>query len=422
MKGLALLLPVLVALQVGVQPALAWAWPVDGPVLRSFVLGDDPYAGGQHRGIDIGAPAGAPVRAPAAGTVSFAGTVPSGGKTVTIRTGDGYAVTLLHLGEYLVARGAVVGEGETIGSVGPSGAAVETQPFVYLGVRVAADPNGYVDPLGLLPAPALPANPEPSPPVTDPAPSDAGGAKAHHSAPASPPTPSPGHAGPQNSVESPDPVHVALQVEGHSGSAPPHRSHAVSSATPAAVLSKLSVHAPPVGSGVVAGVARDAARRSGSRPWPAVLVGAAIAAGALGAARVLVRRRQLSDAGTAYGPAAVLRQRGASAAEHTDGLRLGEKNRLVLHGDLERILLAQRKALADLDRDDDAPELVDVTNDARSRRSSCRPRGHSIACSFRPHRVVGLSRGHLATSPRHAISNHHFGGGSTARPSYDCHA
>ena len=71
MKSLALLLPVLVALQVGVQPALAWAWPADGPVLRPFVLGDDPYAGGQHRGIDIGAPAGTPVRAPISGSVSF---------------------------------------------------------------------------------------------------------------------------------------------------------------------------------------------------------------------------------------------------------------------------------------------------------------------------------------------------------------
>ena len=88
MKGLALLLPALVALQVGVQPALAWAWPADGPVLRPFVLGDDPYAGGQHRGIDIGAPAGTPVRAPISGSVSFAGTVPTGGRTITIRTAD----------------------------------------------------------------------------------------------------------------------------------------------------------------------------------------------------------------------------------------------------------------------------------------------------------------------------------------------
>src|ERR1051325_1488051 len=97
-KGFAWLLPVLVALQVGVQPALAWAWPVDGPVLRPFVLGDDPYAGGQHRGIDIGAPAAPAVRAPASGTVSSAGTVPTGGKSITIRTAEGFAVTLQRLG------------------------------------------------------------------------------------------------------------------------------------------------------------------------------------------------------------------------------------------------------------------------------------------------------------------------------------
>ena len=36
MKRLVILLPVLLALQVGVQPALAWTWPVDGPVLRPF--------------------------------------------------------------------------------------------------------------------------------------------------------------------------------------------------------------------------------------------------------------------------------------------------------------------------------------------------------------------------------------------------
>ena len=53
------------------------AWPADGPVLRPFQLGADPYAAGQHRGIDVGGAAGAPVRRPAAGTVSFAGSVPN---------------------------------------------------------------------------------------------------------------------------------------------------------------------------------------------------------------------------------------------------------------------------------------------------------------------------------------------------------
>ena len=72
--------------------AQAWSWPVGGRVLRPFVLGDDPYAAGQHRGIDVAGDLGVDVSAPASGTVSFAGTVPKGGKTLSIRTGDGYTV------------------------------------------------------------------------------------------------------------------------------------------------------------------------------------------------------------------------------------------------------------------------------------------------------------------------------------------
>src|SRR3954466_15462816 len=86
-----------------VPAAGAWTWPVDGPVLRPFSLGDDAYAGGQHRGVDIGAAAGDIVRAPVAGYVSFAGTLPRYGHVVTIRAG-GYAVTLLHLGQFAVKR------------------------------------------------------------------------------------------------------------------------------------------------------------------------------------------------------------------------------------------------------------------------------------------------------------------------------
>src|SRR5919202_2186254 len=103
------------------QAASAWTWPVDGPVLRPFSFGSDPYAAGQHRGIDIGAPSGTAVRAAAGGLVSFAGTVPNGGKTVTIQTSTGYAVTLVHLGSIAVIRGTTVAEGASVGTVGPSG-------------------------------------------------------------------------------------------------------------------------------------------------------------------------------------------------------------------------------------------------------------------------------------------------------------
>jgi hypothetical protein len=160
MKRVLALLPVVLAFQVGVSPALAWTWPVDGPVLRPFSFNpDDPYAGGQHRGIDIGAPTGTPVAAPAGGTVSFAGTVPGGGLTLAIRTADGYSVTLVHLGAIHVARGATLAEGAVVGSVGPSGEPEHPEPYVQLGVRIAADPQGYVDPLSLLPPRSGPAPP-----------------------------------------------------------------------------------------------------------------------------------------------------------------------------------------------------------------------------------------------------------------------
>ena len=47
--------------------ARAWTWPVDGPVLRPFDFDRaHPYAAGQHRGLDLGAPTGTSVRAPTA--------------------------------------------------------------------------------------------------------------------------------------------------------------------------------------------------------------------------------------------------------------------------------------------------------------------------------------------------------------------
>jgi len=171
MRRIGVLLPVLVALQVGVSPALAWTWPVDGPVLQPFDYGEDPYAGGQHRGIDVGGASGAPVFAPAAGTVSFAGFVPGGGQTVTIQTADGYSVTLVHLGDIAVELGAVVEEGRVVGVVGPSGTPEVAEPYVHLGIRVTADENGYLDPLAFLPprgAGPPPPNPEPAQGTTEP--------------------------------------------------------------------------------------------------------------------------------------------------------------------------------------------------------------------------------------------------------------
>jgi hypothetical protein len=163
-----------------VPVAGAWTWPVSGPVLMPFTFdAAHPYAGGQHRGVDIGAATGTTVVAPAAGEVTFAGTVPTSGKSVSILTADALSVTLTHLGSLGVSKGALVAEGAPVGTVGPSGTPELDVPYVYLGVRVAANDQGYLDPLGFLPslapppappAPAATPAPVPPPPVAAPAP------------------------------------------------------------------------------------------------------------------------------------------------------------------------------------------------------------------------------------------------------------
>lgn len=159
----------------------AWTWPASGAVLQAFLFDSaHPYAAGQHRGIAIGGDPGETVLAPAAGTVTFAGTVPSSGKSVTIATADGYAVTLTHLGSITVARGAAVVEGDGAGTIADSGDAEVSQPYVHLGVRIAAEAQGYLDPLTFLPTrvvapgalvPPVVAEPPAAPlPVAEPAP------------------------------------------------------------------------------------------------------------------------------------------------------------------------------------------------------------------------------------------------------------
>jgi murein DD-endopeptidase MepM/ murein hydrolase activator NlpD len=101
-------------------PAGAWMWPADGPVLQPYLFDhEQPKAPGQHRGIDVAGPLGSVVQAPASGVVSFAGTVPSNGKCVTIDTAGGLAVTLTHLGSITVTKGATVAEGDGVGTIGP---------------------------------------------------------------------------------------------------------------------------------------------------------------------------------------------------------------------------------------------------------------------------------------------------------------
>ena len=100
------------------------------------------------------------------GTVTFAGTVPTHGRTISILTPDGYSVTLTHLGDTRVKKGDVVEEGQPVARAGVSGTPEWDRPYVHLGVRVATQAEGYVDPLSLLP----PRGTTVAPPAPDPVP------------------------------------------------------------------------------------------------------------------------------------------------------------------------------------------------------------------------------------------------------------
>lgn len=165
---LAALIPAIVALVVAAAlwlvpaaRAAPWQRPVRGPVVRAFALSPDRFARGQHRGVDLAAPLGSPVRAACGGRVRFAGRVPGGGRTVSVACGR-LRATYQHLGAVAVRRGQVLAPGTTLGSVGRSGRPRASQPHVHLGAREAAS-GRYVDPLTLLgpgpraPPPVMPA-------------------------------------------------------------------------------------------------------------------------------------------------------------------------------------------------------------------------------------------------------------------------
>lgn len=131
------------------QASTGWRWPVRGAVISPFHTGSDPFAAGQHRGIDIAAPAGTPVLSACSGQVSFAGYAGSSGRTVSIRCG-GLTATYLHLGSVAVRRGQELVAGGGLGSVGTSGRARASSPHLHLGARWTDRRWGYVDPLSLL--------------------------------------------------------------------------------------------------------------------------------------------------------------------------------------------------------------------------------------------------------------------------------
>ena len=97
--------------------------PVDGQI--TGVFGSQRILNGQprspHYGIDIAAPRGTAVLAPAGGRVTLARDLYFSGWTVLVAHGMGLNSAFLHLDDVAVQTGDVIGRGAVIGSVGSTG-------------------------------------------------------------------------------------------------------------------------------------------------------------------------------------------------------------------------------------------------------------------------------------------------------------
>ncbi len=100
-------------------------WPVMGPITSSFGQREDPVLGNGdgefHKGLDISAPSGTPVRATADGTVKLAGLVNGYGREVIVDHGHGLETCYGHMSAFAVMPGETVVRGQVIGYVGHSG-------------------------------------------------------------------------------------------------------------------------------------------------------------------------------------------------------------------------------------------------------------------------------------------------------------
>jgi len=128
--------------------ALALQWPVRGDILRRF---GPTGMGERNNGINIGASAGAEVKASADGTVAYVGDdIVGQGLTVLIVHRDGWRTVYSHLGSSTVRDGAQVRAGQVIGTVGTT--AGDGRPSIHYEVRqMRGDDPVAMDPLSVLP-------------------------------------------------------------------------------------------------------------------------------------------------------------------------------------------------------------------------------------------------------------------------------
>jgi murein DD-endopeptidase MepM/ murein hydrolase activator NlpD len=118
--------------------------PANGHLTSNYGPRMSPYAGRikMHEGLDIGAPIGTPIVAPADGIITFSGAKPGFGNFVQIDHGYGVETIFGHASSLSVKKGQKISRGDKIATVGNTG--YSTGPHVHYEVRVNGTP---VDPL-----------------------------------------------------------------------------------------------------------------------------------------------------------------------------------------------------------------------------------------------------------------------------------
>jgi len=123
--------------------------PAPGPVTVGFgrVVNPKFNTVTVQNGVDIAAPAGAPVRAVAPGRVVHAGWFKGYGNLVIVDHGDGYHTLFAHLGSMRTAMGEEVDAGDVLGTIGDS--ASLKGPYLYFELREKGrpvDPRPWLSP------------------------------------------------------------------------------------------------------------------------------------------------------------------------------------------------------------------------------------------------------------------------------------
>ncbi len=124
-------------------------WPVIGPITSGFGQREDPVLGtgeGEfHKGIDISAPQGTPIRATADGVVLTAGLSNGYGREVVLDHGHDLKTLYGHMSGFNVLAGQTVFRGQIIGYVGHSGRT--TGNHVHYEVKIhdiSVNPHKYL--------------------------------------------------------------------------------------------------------------------------------------------------------------------------------------------------------------------------------------------------------------------------------------